>query len=102
MPSRHTSLKSLLEMVQEREPGREVILLPETASMATIPFFCGASLPKGYTRMPKTIGLSVVPIFVTSRDTAPFGPGLPPDATESGRVRNQMLHEMIRLGPLRR
>jgi UDP:flavonoid glycosyltransferase YjiC (YdhE family) len=95
-------MKALLEMLRERDPERQVIILTETASMATLPFFFGAPLPRGYTQMPKTIGLNVVPVFVTSCDTAPFGPGLPPDSTESGRARNKFLYELTAMGPFKR
>ncbi|KAI3324010.1 glycosyltransferase family 1 protein [Xylariaceae sp. AK1471] len=102
IPSRSASMKALLEMVHERDPTRQVIILTETASMATLPFFYGAPLPRGYTQMPKTIGLNVVPVMVSSCDTAPFGPGLPPDSTESGRARNKVLHEMVAMGPFKK
>ncbi|KAI0166535.1 glycosyltransferase family 1 protein [Xylariaceae sp. FL1272] len=100
IPSRTASLKVLLETVREREPRREVVILAETGGMAAQAFACGAPLPKGYDRMPKIIGLGVIPLIVTSADTGPFGPGLPPDSTESGRARNRMLHEMMSMGPL--
>ncbi|KAI8625294.1 glycosyltransferase family 1 protein [Xylariaceae sp. FL1651] len=102
IPSRYNSLKALLEMVHERDPDRQVIILTETASMATSPFFFEAPLPKGYSKMPRTIGLNVVPILVTSCDTAPFGMALPPDSTESGRERNKTLYHLSGMGPLKR
>ena len=45
-----------------------------------------------------TIVIGVVPLPMNSVDTAPFGPGLPPDATEEGRARqvqNAMVEEMF-------
>ncbi|GGO25177.1 glycosyltransferase [Deinococcus humi] len=36
--------------------------------------------------------LGVLPLGIQSRDTAPFGLGLPPSATVAGRVRNRALH----------
>ncbi|KAI1267217.1 glycosyltransferase family 1 protein [Xylariaceae sp. FL1019] len=99
VPSRTASLRALLETVREREPERQVVILAETGGMAAQAFAYGAPLPKGYDRMPKVIGLGVIPLIVTSSDTAPFGPGLPPDSTESGRARNRTLHEMMNMGP---
>jgi UDP:flavonoid glycosyltransferase YjiC (YdhE family) len=51
--------------------------------------------------MPKMIGLSVVPILVSSIDTVPFGPALPPDSTESGRARNKLIYELMAMGPFK-
>ncbi|KAI1331092.1 glycosyltransferase family 1 protein [Xylariaceae sp. FL0255] len=101
IPSRSASLRSLLEMVRERDPERQVIVMAESCSMATAPFIYGAPLPKGYHRMPKIIGISVLPLIVTSCDTAPFGPGLPPDSSESGRARNMLINQMMAMGPMR-
>ncbi len=36
--------------------------------------------------------LGVLPLGIQSRDTAPFGLGLPPSATAAGRARNRALH----------
>ncbi|WP_226342338.1 glycosyltransferase [Deinococcus sp. AJ005] len=36
--------------------------------------------------------LGVLPLGIQSRDTAPFGLGLPPSATPAGRIRNRVLH----------
>ncbi|KAI0014934.1 glycosyltransferase family 1 protein [Xylariomycetidae sp. FL0641] len=98
MPSRSASMRALLEMVRERDPDRPVIIMNELMSMAPMPFMHGAPLPKGYAAFPKVINLNVLPVLCTSDDTAPCGPGLPPDATPAGRTRNRMLHAMM-LGP---
>jgi UDP:flavonoid glycosyltransferase YjiC (YdhE family) len=44
---------------------------------------------------PPTGVLGVLPMFVSSIDTAPFGLGLPPSATTLGRIRNRALNWMI-------
>ncbi len=95
LAARYQRLKSLLEMVREREPGRQVVVMAETISIAALPFRLGAPLPKGYATFPKTIGLNTTPVVTTSVDTGPLGSGLPPDGTESGRARNKMLHQLI-------
>ncbi|CAJ2505890.1 Uu.00g000200.m01.CDS01 [Anthostomella pinea] len=101
MIERAARMRALLEMVREREPEREVIVFAEAASMVMIPFFHGAPLPRGYAKLPKAIGLGVVPLVVRSDDTAPFGPGVPPDASESGRARNNMLYDLMYGGPFK-
>ena len=40
-----------------------------------------------------TVGM--VPLGLRSRDTAPFGPGLPPSTTPLGRLRNRALNEVF-------
>ncbi|KAK8137009.1 hypothetical protein PG984_004949 [Apiospora sp. TS-2023a] len=94
-------LRALLESVRERDPARDVVLVTESLSLAVVAFQHGAPLPRGYDAFPKTIGLNVVPMVVSSADTAPFGMGFPPDATESGRLRNRALHGGLLAGPFR-
>ncbi|KAK7953250.1 hypothetical protein PG988_013944 [Apiospora saccharicola] len=88
-------LRALLESVRERDPARDVVIVTESLSLAVVAFQHGAPPTQG------TIGLNVVPIVVSSVDTAPFGMGFPPDATESGRLRNQALHGGLLAGPFR-
>ncbi|KAK7911689.1 hypothetical protein PG985_014170 [Apiospora marii] len=99
--ARTPRMRALLEMLRERDPAREVLIVTESLSLATVAFHHGAPLPQGYAAFPKTIGLNVVPLVVSSVDTAPFGMGLPPDATESGRMRNQALHGGLMQGPFK-
>lgn len=44
---------------------------------------------------PKLAVYGAVPLTVTSRDTAPFGLGLPPARGAAGRVRNRLLNALI-------
>ncbi len=44
---------------------------------------------------PKLAVYGAVPLTVSSRDTAPFGLGLPPAAGAAGRVRNRLLNALI-------
>ncbi|RBQ73925.1 hypothetical protein FVER14953_11316 [Fusarium verticillioides] len=78
---------------------RKVIVMPETCFMGANPISLGGPLPKGYTKRPKVINSNPIPYMATSIDTAPFGPGLPPDSTESGRARNQFMNQMMVGGP---
>ncbi|KAK6088011.1 udp-glucuronosyl udp-glucosyltransferase [Seiridium cupressi] len=92
---RAATVRSLLEMVRERDPSRDVVVVVETASMGVLPFMYGAPLPKGYDKFPRVININVIPLLATSDDLAPFGPGLPPDTTESGRARNKLLNDLF-------
>ncbi|ETS85319.1 hypothetical protein PFICI_03344 [Pestalotiopsis fici W106-1] len=92
---RSDNMRSLLEMVREREPDRDVVIVAETVCMALVPFTLGAPLPKGYSQFPKIIDINVVPLISSSEDVAPFGPGLVPDSTESGRARNRLMNDMF-------
>ncbi|RGP59114.1 hypothetical protein FSPOR_11557 [Fusarium sporotrichioides] len=98
-PYRWEILKGVLEDIRAKNPEREVIVMPETCFMGANPISLGAPLPKGYTTRPKVINLNPIPYMATSIDTAPFGPGIPPDSTESGRARNQFMNQMMVGGP---
>jgi hypothetical protein len=100
MLPRSAEFGSLLELVRERDPTRDVVVVTETMSLAPMPFIYGAPLPKGYDVFPKTINISTVPIMLLSIDTGFTGPCLPPDASESGRARNKIMNEMLVRGPM--
>lgn len=100
MLPRSAELGSMLELVRERDPARDVVVVTETMSLAPMPFIYGAPLPKGYDTFPKTINISTVPIMLLSIDTGFTGPCLPPDASESGRARNKVMNEMLVRGPM--
>ena len=101
IPDHHKDMKALLESVRDEQPGREVIIVTEMASVAVLPWHYGAPLPKGFDELPKIIGINVIPLMVTSMDAGPFGTGLPPDATQSGRERNKLLHQLFQTGPFK-
>lgn len=92
-PARMKSLKEALEDMREKHPDRDVILVQEMVYMGAWPFLTGAPLPKGYDKFPRTIGFGTVPLPLSSIDTAPFGPGFPPDASAEGRARNAAMYE---------
>ncbi|KAF7596412.1 hypothetical protein BBP40_001719 [Aspergillus hancockii] len=95
-PKRMRALQTVLENLREQHPGREVIIVQEIMYMGTWPFVLGAPLPKGYDRFPKVINFTTVPVVVSSVDTAPFGPGLPPDSSAEGRKRNAAMYEAMK------
>ncbi|KAL4882785.1 hypothetical protein BJY04DRAFT_216881 [Aspergillus karnatakaensis] len=87
------ALQNVLEKLKEEQPDREVVIVQEFVSMGIWPFILGAPLPKGYTKLPKVITFSTAPVCMSSVDTAPFGPGLPPDSSGENRARNKAMYE---------
>ena len=45
---------------------------------------------------PAVICVGITPLTLFSRDTAPFGLGLPPSSSAAGRVRNRLLNLLVR------
>ncbi|UNI16900.1 hypothetical protein JDV02_003288 [Purpureocillium takamizusanense] len=90
-----------LEELRAREPSRQIIMVEDGPNMGAMPFRYGRPLPRGFSEMPKTIGISPTPLMVRSRDTAPFVLGLPPDSSDSGRQRNEWLHRLVHDGPFK-
>ncbi|TLD19711.1 hypothetical protein PspLS_09590 [Pyricularia sp. CBS 133598] len=103
MPQRHGVLRSTLESVRKEEPERDVVIVHECISaFASLPFFYGAPLPVGYSKMPKVINIPIYPLFVWSIDTPLFGPGYPPTTTLIGRFINLALYYIISCLPMYR
>ncbi|KAM0246430.1 hypothetical protein ACHAP5_004744 [Fusarium lateritium] len=98
-PDRWRILKEVLEDIRAKDLHREVVIMPETCFTGANLISLGAPLPKGYTTRPKVVNLHPIPYMGTSIDTGPFGPGLPPDSTESGRARNHVINQMMVGGP---
>ncbi|KAF9874315.1 hypothetical protein CkaCkLH20_08298 [Colletotrichum karsti] len=95
VPRLFETLMDTLEKIRERRPSQQIIIVHETMFMGLTPMMYGAPLPKGFTTRPPVIDINIIPVVATSIDTAPFGPGLPPDSTYSGRARNKLLNEMF-------
>ncbi|HEU5483742.1 MAG TPA: nucleotide disphospho-sugar-binding domain-containing protein [Microlunatus sp.] len=62
-------------------------VLTDSAFLGAIPLLC-----RSRTHRPPVVVCGVVPLPLSSRDTAPFGLGLPPSSTRAGRVRNHLLN----------
>ncbi|GIH17122.1 glycosyltransferase [Rugosimonospora africana] len=45
---------------------------------------------------PAVVCVGITPLTLSSRDTAPFGLGLPPSSSTAGRVRNRLLNLLVR------
>lgn len=101
LPMRAKAVAETLEKLRNRDPDRQIIFLEDNLNMCTMPFRYGRPLPAGFDKPPKTIGISPVPLMIQSQDTGPFLLGLPPDSTESGRMRNRALNQLVNEGPMR-
>ncbi|RYP11091.1 hypothetical protein DL764_000249 [Monosporascus ibericus] len=100
IPRLAESLGRALEDVRAREgPDRQIIVMAELCSSGVLPFRYGRPAPHGFGGVfPRTIGLSAIGLAVRSIDTAPYMLGLPPDSTESGRLRNAALRRLMKAG----
>ncbi|RDW67428.1 glycosyltransferase [Aspergillus mulundensis] len=88
------TIAGVLETIRdEHGPAQEVVIVQEYAALGVWPFLLGAPLPRGYAGFPKVVIFATVPLPVSSVDTAPFGPGLPPDSSVEGRERNRGMYE---------
>jgi UDP:flavonoid glycosyltransferase YjiC (YdhE family) len=73
-----------VQRVLAEAPDTPTILMVDQAFLGHWPAYFGAPGPRPHA----CIGIGVVPLALSSIDTAPFGLGLPPDATPEGRARN--------------
>ncbi|KAL2751842.1 glycosyltransferase family 1 protein [Sodiomyces alcalophilus JCM 7366] len=95
IPTAFNQLKDALEMLRRRHPGREVVVVHESYYFGALPFMYGAPLPEGFDKFPRTLNIHIGPVWTSSKDTAPFGPGLHPDTTPSGQARNLLLNDLM-------
>ena len=89
--------KALRDLFAQR---RFDAILVDTAFMGVLPMLLGNRANR-----PPVLVYSTTPLALSSRDTAPFGPGLPPVNTITGRLRNRglrVLNHKIMLGPSQR
>jgi hypothetical protein len=88
MPSQFESLQAALQSLKTKDPDRKVVLVVESGFMGNLP-----NLLNGPGHKPDAhITIGVLPLSLSSIDTAPFGSCLPPDSSPSGRVRNVSLN----------
>ena len=88
IPSQFESLRSALQNLKLREPAKTVVLVADCGFQAALASILNTSAPRPDVHI--TIG--TLPLAVSSIDTPPFGPGLPPDASPAGRTRNAALN----------
>jgi UDP:flavonoid glycosyltransferase YjiC (YdhE family) len=80
IPLQHAALQRLLA----EHHGEPVVVLHDTSYLGAMPMGLGAP----GIRPAAVIGIGIVPLTLSSTDAAPFGLGLPPDASPEGRARN--------------
>ncbi|PRY12099.1 glycosyltransferase [Kineococcus rhizosphaerae] len=72
-------------------------VVAESAFLGVLPLLLSA--PAGQ-RIP-VVGISAIPVTLTSVDAAPFGPALAPGTTALHRLRNRLLTTVVHAGPFR-
>ncbi|KAK9780457.1 putative UDP-glucuronosyltransferase 2A3 [Seiridium cardinale] len=74
IPDQLAAVQNAITTLREKYPGRPVVLLNESAFLGPLPLLKGArgAKPDGF------IGVGINPISLSSKDTAPYGTGLPP------------------------
>ncbi|TVY46520.1 UDP-glucosyltransferase B1 [Lachnellula occidentalis] len=92
MSSQYESIQLALKDLKEREPEWKVVLMVENGCLGIIPSILGAPgiQPDAH------ITIGVLPLQLSSIDTAPFGTCIPPDSSPSGRERNAILNQKNR------
>jgi hypothetical protein len=80
IPLQHSAIQELLA----EHDGEPAVVLHDTSYLGAMPMGLGAP----GIRPAAVIGIGIIPLPVSSIDTAPFGLGLPPDASPEGRERN--------------
>jgi UDP:flavonoid glycosyltransferase YjiC (YdhE family) len=87
VPDQHDTIQRVLA----EAPDTPTVIITDQSFMGHWPVRLGAPgiLPHAF------IGIGVVPLSLNSVDTAPFGLGLPPDASPGGRLRNLEQNRMV-------
>jgi UDP:flavonoid glycosyltransferase YjiC (YdhE family) len=91
IPAQHRALAA------ELATGRYDAVVSEGVFMGALPTLL--TVPKEK-RVP-FIGISALPLTLTSVDTAPFGPALQPGSSALSRLRNRLLNTIVHAGPLK-
>ncbi|MCP2263261.1 hypothetical protein ACFQHV_21285 [Promicromonospora thailandica] len=92
IPEQFKVLKRLIA-----EADEPVVLVHEVWFWGGLPFALAAENTPAPVAV---VAVGITQLTVSSADLAPYGAGLPPDRSESGRLRNKQLHEQQLAGPL--
>lgn len=79
------------------ESDEPVVLVHEVWFWGGVPYLLPG--PKAHSPI-ASVAVGITQLTVSSIDLAPYGVGLPPDRTETGRARNRTLHQQLLRGPL--
>ncbi|KAI0116433.1 glycosyltransferase family 1 protein [Nemania sp. FL0031] len=98
VPSTLDSLRRALSLIRDREPDREVVIVSEIAvSTGVAAFRLGAALPDGYSKMPKSLGINIVPPLWTSLDHNDLWVDIPYDPNRDRKL-NVLMAKLAREG----
>ncbi|KAI0967625.1 glycosyltransferase family 1 protein [Xylaria arbuscula] len=98
LPSMLDSLRCALSLIRDREPGREVVVVSEIAVSTSIAALrLGAPLPDGYSKPPKSLGISIIPPLWTSVDHNDFWIDIPYEPNRNRKI-NVLLAKLAREG----
>lgn len=80
IPAQHESVQVILKGIEEREPGRQVVIIQDCMFWGTLPIVLGAEglKPTG------VISLGISPLPLAGPGIPPFGLGLPYDSSPAG------------------
>lgn len=95
IPSQARSIARAVAEVRDRDPRRRVVILAENSMLGIVALRL-ARCDEARAAVPPVLGLNVVPLTWEGVDVGPFGTGLPPDSSPSGRARNKVLHGLVR------
>jgi hypothetical protein len=89
IPSQFEASQKAMKMLREKYPGRKIIQVSDGMYSRSLPVTRGARglEPDG------TLGIGIIPLSLTSIDTAPFGPGILPNTSTEGRAKHKVMDE---------
>lgn len=93
MPSQHEAQQRALKILNEQHPGRPIVLVTEGVFLGSVPGFLGAP----GLRPTASLSIGIIPMCLSSIDTAPFGPGLLPPTSQEEREQNQAMLKEIQV-----
>ena len=96
MPSQYEAIQRGLAAIKTRHPDKRIVLVSEGW------FFGSAAsiLEAPGLRPDAWLTIGIIAFHLSSIDTAPFGPGLPPDSSEEGRQRNVAMTKAFQQGAM--
>ncbi|KAL2069534.1 hypothetical protein VTL71DRAFT_14213 [Oculimacula yallundae] len=89
IPAQHESVQTILRGIQEREPGRKVVIIQDYTFWGNLPILLGGEgiKPTG------VINLGITPLPLKGPGIPPFGLGLPYDPSPEGVQKNEAMYK---------
>ena len=88
-------MERALETIDDRienRAGERIVLIVEGCFRGLLPKILGARGFQRELQIAGCIGVGIIPVALSSCDTAPFGTGILPDSSIIGREKNKRLH----------